>query len=366
MKIVCTQENLKSGLMSVGRIISSNVSLPILNNVLLKTENGLLKISSTNLEIAITTLIRCKVEEEGGVTINAKTFTEMVNTLPNQNITLETTNGEVLLETENYHTRLKTLPMDEFPLIPEIEAKTTVHVNTHELKTSLSQVVFASSNNQTQPEICGILIKTDDKKIKIIATDRYRLAEKKIENKENIFIPQGIILPQKTIIEILRNIGNQTGDTQIQIGETQASFSINNTQIISRMVEGEYPPYEQIIPTSFNTEATVEKNLLINGLRAGGVLSQNNNSVKIDYSPEKQNIRLITESGELGKSEIDIPAKIDGQGGSLFVNFHYLLDCLLNLDSQNVVLKITNDSSPSVLVPENDENYIYLVMPIKT
>lgn len=366
MKVVCTQENLKQGLSSVTRIISSSVSLPILSNVLLKTENGLLKISSTNLEIAITTLVRCRVEGEGGVTINAKTLTDMVNTLPNQNITLETKEGEVLVETENYHTRLKTLPMDEFPLIPEIEAKTTMHINTQDLKNSFSQVVFASSNNQTQPEICGVLLKTENSKIKIVATDRYRLAEKKIDYKESIDIPQGIILPQKTVLELLRNMGNQTNETQIQIGETQAGFSFGNTQIITRMVEGEYPPYEQIIPNNFNTQATLEKNLLINALRAGGVLSQNNHSVKIDYNTETQNLRLITESGELGKSEIDVPAKIEGESGALLVNYHYLLDCLTNLDTTNITLKITNDSAPSVLVPEGDEEYIYLVMPIKT
>lgn len=366
MKVICTQENLKQGLASVGRIISSSVSLPILSNVLMKTENGLLKISSTNLEIAITTIIRCKIEQEGGITVNAKTLTDMVNTLPNQNITLEAKTGELLLETENYHTQLKTLPIDEFPLIPEIEARAVLHLATQDLKTSLSQVVFASSNNQTQPEICGVLMKTDNGKIKIVATDRYRLAEKKLDQKQNTEIPQGIILPQKTIIELLRNMGNQIGETQIQIGETQVGFSLNNTHIISRMVEGEYPPYEQIIPNSFSTQAVLEKNALVNALRTGGVLSQNNHSVKIEYSGEKQNIKLITESGELGRSDIDIPAKVDGPDGALLVNFHYLLDCLTNLDSQNIILKITNDSSPSVLVPENDLDYIYLVMPIKT
>src|SRR5579864_7888209 len=116
MKIICTQENLKSGLATVGRIISSTNTLPILNNVLVKTENGLLKISSTNLEIAITTHIRCKVEEEGEVTVVCKTITDLVNTLPNKNITLEVKNNQLSVETENYHTSVKTLPAEEFPL----------------------------------------------------------------------------------------------------------------------------------------------------------------------------------------------------------------------------------------------------------
>src|SRR6185369_858339 len=119
MKIICTQENLKFGLMTAGRIISPNNTLPILNNILLKTENGLLNISSTNLEVAVSTHIRCKIEEEGGITVFSKTITELINNLPNKNITLESKNGELSIETENYHTSIKTLPVEEFPIIPE-------------------------------------------------------------------------------------------------------------------------------------------------------------------------------------------------------------------------------------------------------
>jgi len=366
MKVICTQENLKTGMLSVGRIISSSVSLPILSNVLLKTENGLLKISSTNLEIAVTTYVRCKVEEEGSVTVGCKTLTDLVGSLPNKNICLETRENNVLLEAENYHTSIKTLPADEFPLIPEVENSKNFSFSGQELKQALTQVVFAVSTNQTQPEISGVLFKTEGSILKIAATDRYRLAEKKLKLSESLNLPHNLILPQKTIIELSRNIGNQDGQVQAAVNETQISFTLNNTQIVSRLIDGEYPPYEQIIPSEFTTTVITNRQALINGLRAGGVFSQNNSSVKIEYNNDSQALVLHAESGELGKSVVDIPSQVEGEKGSLVVNFHYLLECLANLDSENVVMRITSDSSPSLLSPEGDNSYLYLVMPIKS
>lgn len=365
MKIICTQENLKTGLLQVGRIISSSVSLPVLNNVLLKTENGMLKISSTNLEVAITSLIRCKVVEDGSVTVMCKTLTDLINNFPNKNINIETKNNEVSIETENYHTIIKTLPVEEFPIIPEIESQNILNLEARELKTAINQVVFAVSTNQTQAEISGVFLKVENNKLKLVATDRYRLAEKKIVSKDVVNFNQNIIIPHKTIIEISRIIGGQDGVVAVGLSENQVSFSFNNTQIISRLIDGEYPPYEQIIPTKFSTNIVVERHSLVSALRAGGVFSQNNNSVKLEYKNENQKIIMTTESGELGKSVVELDSAIEGESGVVVVNFHYLLDCLTNLDAANVVFKIINDSSPSLLTPQGDENYIYLVMPIK-
>ena len=365
MKVICTQENLKTGLVSVGRIISSSVSLPILSNVLLKTENGMLKVSSTNLEIAVTTYVRCKVETEGVVTVNCKTLSDLVSSLPNKNITLESHESEISLEAENYHTTIKTLPADEFPLIPEVENVKSFNLSAPEFKQALAQVVFAVSTNQTQPEISGVLFKSEDGGLKVVATDRYRLAEKKLKLQEPLNLPHSLILPQRTIVELSRHVGGQDGQVQVAVNETQISFTLNNTQIVSRLIDGEYPPYEQIIPSEFTAMVVTNRQALINGLRAGGVFSQNNASVKVEYRSDSQTLVLNTESGELGKSAVELPSKVEGQSGGLLLNFHYLLECLVNLSTENVVLRITNDSTASLLMPESDESYLYLVMPIK-
>ncbi len=366
MKVVCTQENLKSGLLTVGRIISSSTTLPILNNILIKTENGSLKISSTNLEIAITTHIRCKIEEEGEVTVLSKTITELVNTLPNKNITLQTQNNQLSIEAENYHTSIKTLPAEEFPLIPEVEGKGNLKIEAQEFKAGIDQVVFAVSTNQTQPEIAGVLFSFGDKVLKIAATDRYRLAEKKITLGEKRQTEQEIIVPQKTVLELSRIIANQKGEVEMVFGETQIAISFLGTQIISRVIDGQYPDYEQIIPKSFATTVVTEKLGLINALRAAGIFSQSTHSVKLEFNAEKEKLTLTTEAQDLGKSTVELGAKIEGGSGAVILNHHYVLDCLNSIQSSNVIIKIIDDSSPSLILPEGQDDYIYLVMPIKS
>ncbi len=366
MKVICTQENLKGGLAVVGRIISPSNTLPILNNILIKTENGMLKISSTNLEVAITTQIRCKVEEDGEVTVFAKTITDLVNNLPNKNITLETENLNLHIEADNFHTSIKTLPAEEFPLIPQIEGRETFKIPAQALKRSIDQVVFAASTNQTQPEISGVFLGTQDNELRLVATDRYRLAEKRLALAQKTNHPTEVIVPQKTIAELARIIGNQEGEVEITLADTQISMVFNQTQIISRLIDGQYPPYQQIIPEQFITTVATQKQPLINALKAGSIFSQNNNSIFIEYGTNEQNLRITAESQELGKSVVDLPSKVEGESGKLILNHRYVLDCLSAIESQEVVVKMINDSSPAIIVPEDQSNYTYLVMPIKS
>ncbi len=365
MKIICTQENLKAGLAMVGRIISPNNTLPILNNILIKTENGLLNISSTNLEVAISTYVRCKIEEEGGITVFSKTISELINNLPNKNISLESKESELIIEAENYHTKIKTLPIEEFPIIPEVENREKITIPSQELKNAISQVVFAVSTNQTQPEISGVFLNIEDKTITLTATDRYRLAEKKIQLSKS-FPSQQVIVPQKTILELSRIIGTQADDVEMSISDNQILFYINNTQIISRLIDGQYPDYKQIIPTEFLTTIHTKKQDFVNSLKAGSIFSQGSNSIKFNYDSEKQILTVTSESSDLGKSTVELPSNIEGEGGVLMVNYKYILDCLSNIESDNVIIKIINDNSPSILIPEGKNDYMYLVMPIKS
>ena len=365
MKVICTQENLKNGLMLVGRVVSPTNTLPILNNILLKTENGLLKISSTNLEIAINTSIRCKVEEEGGVTVFSKTIIDLVNSFPNKNITLETKDINLDMEAENYHTNIKTLPVEEFPLIPEPEGDFKLEINAQVLKAAVNQVTFAASTNQTQPEISGILLKIEGKELTLVATDRYRLAEKKVLLNQDSKANKQVIVPQKTIFEISRIIGQYDGSVELVLSDNQIACVVESTQIISRLIDGQYPDYKAIIPENFNTTIKAPKQQLVSALKAVSVFSQNNNSIELHFSKEKQFLSVAAESPDLGKSVVDVPSEVDGSSGELILNHKYILDCLSAIDTDQVVVKIINDSSPSLLLPENKNDYTYLVMPIK-
>jgi DNA polymerase-3 subunit beta len=366
MKVICTQENLKNGLLIAGRIISPNNTLPILNNILIKTENGLLTIASTNLEVAVSTKIRCKVEKDGGITVFSKTIMDLISNLPNKNIILETKDGELYLETENYHTTIKTLPVEEFPLIPEVEGKEKIIIPAQDLKIAVNEVVFAVSTNQTQPEISGLYMGVKKDHITFTATDRYRLAEKTLTLKTDTGFSHSIIIPQKTVLELSRIVAGQTGDVEVLINSNQVSFTLGETQIISRLIDGQYPDYKQIIPDNFITTIHTQKLSFINALKAGGIFSQGNNSVKFTYSQEKQQLTVTSESQDLGRSVVDIPSEISGGSGELTLNHRYILDCLSSIETPNVIIKIINDNSPSVILPEGKNDYIYLVMPIKS
>ncbi len=365
MKVICTQENLKSGLSIVGKVLSSTNTLPILNNILMKAEYGVLKISSTNLELAISTQIRCKTEEEGGITVVGKTLADLVNNLPNQNATIQTNGADLGIEVGNYHTSIKTMPAEDFPLIPLVTGGQGLNIEAQDLKTALDQVAFAASNNQTQPEISGILFIVSGSELRVVATDRYRLAEKKIKLVGYTGGDLEVIVPQKTVVEISRIIGPQKGPVEIMFTATQAMFSFNNTEVVSRLVDGQYPDYQQIIPTNFIISAGVEKQLLSGALKTTSVFSRASNSVSLKFLSSAQQLVLTAESSDLGKSVVELPCKIDGGDGEVILNHHYLLDCLTGIDSSGVVLKIIDDSSPSLVVPVDRDDYLYLVMPIK-
>lgn len=366
MKVICTQENLRTGLQLVGRVISPSNSLPILNNVLIKTQDGVLKVSSTNLELAITTSIRCKTEEEGEVTVFAKTITDLVNNLPSKNVTLETKNGEMAVDAENYHTTVKTLPADEFPLIPEIDGKNQLTVDAQKLKTALSQVLFAVSTNQTQPEISGVLFALHKDVLKIVATDRYRLGEKLTKLKTTPGFDVDLIIPHKTVAEVIRVIGGYEGEVEINVNDTQIAFTVDQTQIISRLIDGQYPPYQAIIPTSFTTVVTTQRQALVNALKAGSVFSQSNNSITFEYSAGAGVLKVLAEAQELGKSAAELPAQVEGEDGLIILNHRYVLDCLNAIEEDQIKLKVVNDTSPTLILPQEDKEYMYLVMPIKT
>jgi DNA polymerase III subunit beta len=366
MKVICTQENLKAGLVLVGRVVPSSNTLPILSNLLIKTQNGGLEIQATNLEVAITTQTRCKIEEEGGVTVVGKTITDLINNTPNKNITLLTNKEELSVDTDNYHTKIKTLPPEDFPLVPQVDGGNMVEFDAQELKQSLDQVVFAASTNQTQPEISGILFLSGEGFVKIVATDRYRLAEKKLKPKTVLEKTLNVIVPQKTALELSRIIGGQKGDVVMVFNQNQTSFTFQETKIVSRLVDGQYPDYKEIIPGKFSTTAVVQKQELTSALRAASVFCQSGNSVKFGFLPDKQGVVLDVESADLGKSVIQLPAKIEGEGGEILFNYRYVLDCLANLETDNVIFKINNDDSPGLLLPDGKEDYIYLVMPIKS
>ena len=363
MKIICTQENLKAGLQQVSRIVGTSSTLPILNNVLLKTENGQLKISATNLEMGISTIIRCKIEKEGSVCLSAKVLLDLVNNLPNENIVISEEESEVLVATDRYQTKIKSFPVDDFPLIPEIDDGDQVSISATNLKSSLDSVAFAVSTSETQPEISGVLLKFDGNTLTITATDRYRLAEKSLTTQSQA--NRSVIIPHRSVNELSRVLNGVDEQIELHISPTQIAVAVNDTYLVSRLIDGQYPEYSQIIPTETGAMITLEHNDLLSALRTSGIFSRGAGSVTLMYDEEKQSLHVTSASQGVGESLVEIPCSIHSGSGSVILNYRYMLDLLTNTNPTTLELSIINDENPVVFREQGDPNYLYLIMPIR-
>ncbi|MDB4939726.1 MAG: Beta sliding clamp [Candidatus Doudnabacteria bacterium] len=363
MKVICTQENLKRGLGITSRVSNGSTTLPVLNNVLIKTDQGGLKLSSTNLEMGVNTWIRCKVDEQGGISVPAKTFVDLINNLPNDNVTLTTENNHLLIETSNYQTKIKGLAPDEFPLIPQIEEQNPIEVKSKELKTAISQTAFAAAYSETQPEISGILFNFEEGLLKMAATDRYRLAEKALTIKNSVV--KSLIIPNKAVQELAKILGNGDSDVaQIFFSQNQIMFKTEETELTSRLIDGQYPDYKQIVPQTFNTEIDLAADQLSTAMRTAGIFTQTGNNVTLEFE-EPDKLTISSSSGDLGESKLNIPCKVTGQSGKIIFNHRYILDCLSTIGTKNVTFQIINENSPALLMSRDLPGYVYLVMPIK-
>ena len=365
MKLVCTKENLKRGLFVVSRVVGSGNPLQVLNNILIKTDSGRIKLSSTNLEIGINTWVGGKVEKEGSLTVPARLINEYINNLPSEKVTLESTENNTLnLESENYHTNIKGLSAEDFPLIPQVVDEPFAKIDSGELKQALSETIWASATNETQPEISGIFMAFEEDKLRIAATDRYRLAERTVQLKGEVSGVKEVIIPSRTVSEVYKILGGVTGEVEIYFSESQVLFKFEDTELISRLIDGHYPDYRQIIPKEFKTETEVEREEFIHALKAAALFVPDSNNVTVQVTPGT-GITVTASSVGAGENTTQIKAKVTGEENSAVFNYRYLLDCLNNLSEPQVKFKTINDSSPAAIVPVKRDNYTYIVMPIK-
>lgn len=376
MKIICLQENLKKALNIVERIIGRNLTLPVLNNILFSTENNKLKISSTNLEIGINCWINGKVEEEGGITAPAKLISGLVGNLSNKKIELTTKNNSKLtLKADDFIANINGISADEFPIIPKISSQPLLKINGNLLKNSLVQVVEMASLSESRPEISGVYLnleslsdKINKGQIKLVATDSFRLAEKNIsidEQSAKLSGKSSLIIPQKTAQELARILSETNSDVQLILSDNQIMFDLGEVQIISRLIEGQYPDYQQIIPKSFQTQVVADRNELIKNIKVASLFSGKINDVKLLIDPKKLIIGIFSKDADVGENKSQMNAKIEGKGLEIVFNYRYLLDGLNHIYSDKVMMEFNNNASSAIIKPMGDASYLYVIMPIK-
>jgi len=365
MRIVCTQENLNKGLGLVSHIANKNSNLPILNNVLLKAEKDGLTLITTDLEIGIKVFVRAKIEEEGDFTADAKLLNNFISFLPKENINLYLEDDGLKIKSANQETIIKGLEAEDFPLIPDVEKENELELSAGDFKRSLNQVLYSASLDTSRVEINAVNFNFKQNELILAATDSYRLAEKRI--KTNSSKEASLIIPLKTLQELSRILNEQTDKSvKIYFNENQIMFVFDGVELISRVIDGKYPDYSQIIPSDFTTNTKVDINKMVPAIKSVALFCKAGiNDIKMSFDSKKNEIVIATTSSSVGTSIAKVPAEIKGDNNDIVFNYRYLLDGLNNLSSQQAILKINNNSSPGLVQPDSDEKYIYLVMPIR-
>jgi DNA polymerase-3 subunit beta len=387
MKISSLQENLKQGLLTVSHVAGKNINLPILNNVMIEAKNGNIKLITTNLEIGVVNTVRGKIEKEGSFTVDSKTIADYVSLLPNKKINIEQKENNLIVESENYKTKIIGQSSEEFPLIPEVDKKTYYSAKIGEFRQALSQTAFAVSGSESRMELSGVLFSFNKEKLILAATDSYRLAEKKTNIKTNSEDGEDkrIIIPARTLQELIRILsgemdGGETKDDgdeiKFYLSENQILFTVGSTELVSRLIEGQYPDYQQIIPTNTKTTITINKQELTRAVKASALFSKTGiNDINLDFPLDKKKAVISSASGQTGENIAELDADVVGEDNGVVINYRYLLDGLNNIDGENIKIEVVDSNTPCILKSshsakasgdkEKGEDYLYIIMPIK-
>ncbi|HCU70748.1 MAG TPA: DNA polymerase III subunit beta [Candidatus Moranbacteria bacterium] len=383
MKLTCTQEKFKKAILNSERVVSKQNTLPILNNILFETENGVLKISATNLEIGISKQIGAKIEKEGKITIPAKLISNFINNLPSgENINIEVDNQNLKIKSGTSKAIIKGLMADDFPLLPRKNSDYILTLSSIKLKNIINKVISCVAFNETRQELTGINLIFKENELYFASTDSFRLVENKFLLEEgNIkdgyldFISKkdSIIIPANTLSEIARIINSEIDEEiNIAIEDGQIFFEINGVNIVSRLINGKYPEYKHIMPKEFQTRVVGEKSTIQGAIKMSSVFSKTKNSeivFKIDSEAEK--FFIEARSVECGENSTELMVDIVGPSQEVVFNSKYLLDGINIIGTGKVAILLNNESSPVAIKEINEktgevlDEYIYIVMPIK-
>jgi DNA polymerase III subunit beta len=373
MKLSCLQENLNRGLSLVGRAAATRTTLPITNNVLLATDQGRLKLVATNLELAISCWIGAKVEEEGAITVPAKLLTEFVATLPADKIEMALTpKGKTLnLKCARFEARISGVDAKEFPPIPKVEDGITTKVELSALRQAISQVVFAAAADESRPVLTGVNAEFEGKTLTLAAADGFRLAVYKLALPKAVAEKTVAIIPSRTLSELNRLAGEQEEPVEIKVNgaKSQIIFKLKDVEIVSQLVQGNFPQYSQLIPQSFNTRSVVDISQFLRATKTATIFARDGSGiVRLIVSPGADvvpgKVSISARSEEIGEDTGEVDAIVQGEEAKIAFNGKYLMDVLGVLKEQQVALEVTTPSSPGVFKPVGAENYIHVIMPM--
>jgi DNA polymerase-3 subunit beta len=373
MKLSCLQENLNWGLGIVGRAVATRTTLPITNNILIETDQSRLKLVATNLEMAISCWIGAKVEEEGTITVPAKLLTEFINSLPKDkvDVVMAPKTKTLSVRCARYEARISGMDAKDFPPIPSVEQGITTSIEVEALRQAITQVVFAAATEESRPVLTGVDAKFDGSTLTLAAADGFRLAVYKLNIAKPVSQKIEVIIPSKTLAELNRLMADQEEPVEVNVNpnKSQVLFKLKNVELVSQLIQGTFPQYEQLIPQATGTKATVDVSEFLRATRTAAIFARDGTGiVRLMIAPGGEltpgKMTISARSEEIGDDVGEIDAIVQGGEAKIAFNGKYLTDVLNNIKEAQVSLETTSPSSPGVLKPVGSDNYVHVVMPM--
>jgi DNA polymerase III subunit beta len=366
MELTVTQENLNKALSSVGRVASNKTQLPILNNILLRTDGNRLLVAATNLEIASTQYIGAKVAKPGAITVPSRLMSEFISSLPKESIELKVVNDSLHIKSGHYSSIINGYIADDFPELPTINEQSSIQysIKVEDFKQAVSQTVITTSNDSTRPVLTGVYWNSHKGSLYLAATDGYRLSERLlVKTKSDV----SAIIPSQTLHEVIRNITDDSGEIDILFDETQVRFRINEAEIISRLIDGNFPNYRQLVPEVSETTAVLDKSEFIRITKIAGLFARDSGgSVTITVGKDKNTLSVHSIASQFGENNSETSAKVTNDG-QITLNSRYLSEALSVIDGDEVEFSFSGKIAPCILKStKTGTDYYHIIMPLKS
>ena len=373
MRLSCLQENISRGLSVVGRAVATRTTLPITQNVLISTDQSRLRLTATNLEIAISTWIGAQIEEEGSITVPARLLTDFVNYLPQEKIDISLTTQPMglSLSCARFEANINGTIAEDFPPIPTVESGVMGKVGPQLLRDAITHVAFAAATEDSRPVLTGIKVEIEGDDFTFAAADGFRLAVFKGKLAAPISEDVSFIIPARALHEINRIIGTQQEDVEFTVtpSKSQALFKLHDIEMVSQLIQGTFPNYSQLIPQSYSTRAVVNSAEFLRATRTASIFARDGSGIiRVHMAAGSEDapgkLSISSRADEVGDNMSEIDAQIEGEESKIAFNSKYLTEVLDVIGEGEVALESTSPSSPGVLKPTNDDTYLHVVMPM--
>ncbi|MCU0485151.1 MAG: DNA polymerase III subunit beta [Anaerolineales bacterium] len=373
MKISVLQENLAHGLNVVARAVSPRSTLPVLANILMATDEGRLRLSATNLEMGITCWIGAKIEEEGSTTVPARTFNDLVSTLPNDRVemSLNVRTQTLNVRCSSSNTDIKCIDAQEFPPMPVPDLSQGIALNVSDLKEMIQQVAFAASKDEARPVLTGVQLVVNGNRMTLSAADGFRLSVRRAELSNPVARPISAIIPARALGELARisTDGDQSLIMVLPPSRGQVIFHMKDSELVSQLIEGSYPDLEQVVPRSYKTRSVIGTAQFLKACKQAEIFAREGSHIArihiqpgVELKPGK--IEITGQSEETGFNQTDMDATVEGPGLLIAFNVGFLREVLDVIKTPNVVLETNSDTSPGVLRPVGEDNFLHVIMPM--